>query len=124
MATKKVKQNLEQYRAVAVEGEPIAVAILEQQQRKLSVGYLQNSDLQFPNLTHAHPMPLFTLVFSYQKGVHHIKQRQGINIEKIKGKRGKRLEFKETGSASEKNPAELFGFNLYRSPFVLFFTLD
>ncbi|KAK9211920.1 hypothetical protein WN943_001298 [Citrus x changshan-huyou] len=48
MATKEVKQNLEQCSAVAVEGEPIAVAILEQRKRKLSTGYLQNSDLQRP----------------------------------------------------------------------------
>ena len=67
MATKEVKQNLEQCSAVAVEGEPIAVAILEQRKRKLSTGYLQNSDLQVPNLTHAHLMLVFTLVFSYKK---------------------------------------------------------
>ena len=68
MATKEVKQNLEQYSVIAFAGATIAVAILEQRQRKLSAGYLQNCDLQFLNLTHASPRLLFTLVFSYKKG--------------------------------------------------------
>ena len=47
---------------------------------------LQNSDLQFPNLAHARPMLLFTLVFSYkrrhtshktvEKGNQHWKNRE------------------------------------------------
>ena len=40
MATKKVKQILEQCRAVAIEGKLITVAILKQRQRKLSARYL------------------------------------------------------------------------------------
>ena len=63
MATKEVKQNLEQCSVIVV-----AVAILEQRWRKLSAGYLQNCDLQFSNLTHARPRFLFTLDFSYKKG--------------------------------------------------------
>ena len=76
MATKEEKQNLKQWRAVVVAGATIAVAILEQRQRKLSAGYLQNCDLQFPNLTHARPRLLFTLVFNYKKRAHHIKRRR------------------------------------------------
>ena len=45
MAIKEVKQNLEQFRVIAVAGATITVAILEQRQRKLSAGYLQNCNL-------------------------------------------------------------------------------
>ena len=68
MVIKEVKQNLEQCSVAVVEVELIVVAILEQRQRKLSAGYLQTNNLQFPNLTHACPRLLFTLVFSYKKG--------------------------------------------------------
>ena len=54
--------------AVAVD---IDVAILEQRQRKFRVGYLQNCDLQFPNLTYAHPRIPFTLIFNYKISTHH-----------------------------------------------------
>ena len=98
MATKEVKQNLEQCSAVAVEGEPIAVAIVKQRQRKLSARNLQKSDLQFPNLAHARPMLLFTLVFSYkrrhtshktvEKGNQHWKNREeNEKITRIQGNR-------------------------------------
>ena len=78
MATKEVNQNLEQCSAIAVAGATIAVVILEQLQRKLRVGYLQNCDMQncdmqFPNLTHACSMLLFILVFIYKKSTHHMK---------------------------------------------------
>ena len=55
MATKEVKQNLEQCSVIVVAGATIAVVILEQQWRKLSAGYLQNCDLQFPNLNSCTP---------------------------------------------------------------------
>ena len=77
----------------------------------------------FPNLTHACPQLLFTLVCSIKWGAHHIKRLQGINIGKIKRKKRKQSEFKGTKSTSVKNPIELFGFNLHRSLLALFFTL-
>ena len=67
IATKEVKHNWEQCGILAVVSATIVVAILEHWGRKFSAGQLQNCDLQFPNLTHAHPRPLFTLVFSYKR---------------------------------------------------------
>ena len=69
---KRIETNLEQCSVVAVVVAIIAVAILEQRQRKFSTGYLQNQDLQFPNLTYACPGLLFTLVFSYKRSTHHM----------------------------------------------------
>ena len=66
MATKELKQIWNSAVAVAA-----AVAILEQRQRKFRVGYLQNCDLQFPNLTYARPRLPFTLIFSYKRSTHH-----------------------------------------------------
>ena len=40
-------------------------------------------------LTHVRPKLLFTLIFSYKKDTHHIKQLQGINIEKSRGEEKK-----------------------------------
>ena len=67
MATKELKQNLEQCSVVVIAEATITVTILEQQQRELSARYLQNCDLQFPNLTCVCPRLLFTLVFNYKK---------------------------------------------------------
>ena len=105
MAIKELKQNLEQCSAVVIAGATITVAILEQRQRKFSTGYMQNRDLQFPNLTYAHPRILFTLVFKYKKSTHHMKKRQGINIEGIKRKN---QSSRENKSAPVKKLAELF----------------
>ena len=71
MATKELKQVWNSAVTVA-----IAVVILKQRQRKFNVGYLQNCDLQFPNLTYAHPRLLFTLIFSYKRSTHH--KREGV----------------------------------------------
>ena len=60
LATKELKQIWNS--AVVV---VIAVAILEQRQRKFCAGYLQNCDLQFPNLTYAQLRLSFTLIFNY-----------------------------------------------------------
>ena len=49
----------------------VAVAILEQRHRKFRAGYLQNCDLQFPNLTYARPRLPFTLIFNYKRSTHH-----------------------------------------------------
>ena len=53
--------------AVATIAIAVAVAILEQ----FRAGYLQNCDLQFSNLTYAHPRLPFTLIFSYKRSTHH-----------------------------------------------------
>ena len=82
--TKEVKQNLEQCSARAIAGVAIAVANLEQRQRKFSMGNLQDFDLQFPNLTHACPRLLLTLIFSIKRGAQHIERRQGVILKKIK----------------------------------------
>ena len=66
---KRIETNLEQCSVVVV-----VVAIMEQRQRKFSAGYLQNRDLQFPNLTYACPRLLFTLVFSYKRSTHHMEK--------------------------------------------------
>ena len=71
MAIKELKQNLEQCSVVVVAGATIAVAILEQRQRKFRVEYLQNCDLQLPNLTYARSRLLFTLIFNYKRSTHH-----------------------------------------------------
>ena len=67
MATKELKQIWNSAIAVAT----IAVAILEQRQRKFRAGYLQNCDLQFPNLTYARPGLPFTLIFNYKRSTHY-----------------------------------------------------
>ena len=63
MITKELKQIWNSAVAVAT----IAVAILEQ----FRAGYLQNFDMQFPNLTYARPRLLFILIFSYKRNTHH-----------------------------------------------------
>ena len=71
MATKELKQIWNSAVAVAIVVATIAVAILEQRQRKFHPGYLQNCDLQFPNLTYVrHRLP-FTLIFNYKRSTHH-----------------------------------------------------
>ena len=57
--------------AVATIAVVVAVAILEQRQRKFHARYLQNCDLQFPNLTYARPKLPFTLIFNYKRSTHH-----------------------------------------------------
>ncbi|KAK9190765.1 hypothetical protein WN943_019375 [Citrus x changshan-huyou] len=75
MATKELKQIWNSAVAVAVAIATIAavvtVAILEQRQRKFRAGYLQNCNLQFPNLTYARPRLSFTLIFNYKRSTHH-----------------------------------------------------
>ena len=90
MAIKELKQNLEQCSVVAVAGATIAVAILEQRQRKFSAGYLQNYDLQFPNLAYVCPRLLFTLIFSYKKSTYHMKKGGNeLTLKKSRGREGK-----------------------------------
>ncbi|KAK9181537.1 hypothetical protein WN944_024674 [Citrus x changshan-huyou] len=71
LATKELKQIWNSAVAVVVAVATIAVAILEQRQRKFRAGYLQNCDMMFPNLTYARPRLLFTLIFSYKRSTHH-----------------------------------------------------
>ena len=71
---KRIETNLKQYSVVAVVVATIVVRIREQRQRKFSPGYLQNRDLQFPNLTNVRSRLLFTLVFIYKKSTHHIEK--------------------------------------------------
>ena len=70
LATKELKQIWNSAVAVAT----IAVAILEQRQRKFRVRYLHNCDLQFPNLTYARPRLPFILIFNYKRSTHHMKE--------------------------------------------------
>ena len=92
MVIKELKQIQNSVVAVAVAVATIAVAvaaaILEQRQRKIHAGYLQNCDLQFPNLTYARPRLPFTLIFSYQRSTHH--KEQGEPSPKEKTQRNKR----------------------------------
>ena len=75
MATKELKQIWNSAFAVdivvATIAVAVAVAILEQRQRKFRAGYLQNCDLQFPNLTYARLRLSFTLIFNYKRSTHH-----------------------------------------------------
>ena len=77
MATKELKQIWNSAVAVAV-----AVAILGQRQRKFRAGYLQNCDLQFPNLTYARLRLPFTLIFNYKRSTHHKEKREPSPKEK------------------------------------------
>ena len=90
---------------------------------KLSVGYLQNYDLQFPNLTHACPRLLFTLVFSYKKSTHDIKRWRWTNIEEIERKRMRESKFKGNKSAPVENSTEFLDSICHRSLLVPFLTL-
>ena len=88
MATKELKQIWNTAVAVDIVVATIAVAILEQQQKKFRAGYLQNCDLQFPNLTYARPKLPFTLIFNYKRSTHHKGKREsspkGKNTKKQK----------------------------------------
>ena len=76
MAIKELKQIWNNVVVVAVGVATIAVAILEKRQRKFRAGYLQNSDLQFLNLTYArHRLP-FTLIFNYKRISHYMEERR------------------------------------------------
>ena len=120
MATKELKKNREQCSA----GATIAVAILEQRQRKFSAGYLQNCDLQFPNLTYARPRLLFTLVFSYKKSMHDMKRGGGeLTSKKSREKEGKSEFTRKHKSTPVKKSAKKFGFNFHCSLLVPFLTL-
>ena len=83
MAIKEFKQIWNNVVVVAV-----AVAILEQRQRKFRLGYLQNCDMQFPNLTYARPMLPFTLIFNHKRSTHH-KKKRGVVIQGEKHKETK-----------------------------------
>lgn len=78
MSTKKLKQIQNNVVVVAVvvavAVATIAVVILEQRQRKFRMGYLQNCDMQFSNLTYARPRLSFTLIINYKKSMHHIEE--------------------------------------------------
>ena len=123
MATKELKQIWNNVADVAVVVATIAVAILEQRQRKFSPGYLQNRDLQFPNLTYARPRLPFTLIFNYKRNTHHMEERPRINIEKIKRKIRKKQNSRENKSAPLTKSAELFRFNFHHSLVVPLLTL-
>ena len=71
MAIKELKQIWNSTVAVATITIAIAIAILEQRRRKFRAGYLQNCDLQFPNLTYARPGLPFTLIFNYKRSTHY-----------------------------------------------------
>jgi len=66
MTTKELKRIWNSSVAVAV-AVAVTVAILEQ----FRAGYLQNCDLQFPNLTYACPRLPFTLIFNYKRSTHY-----------------------------------------------------
>ena len=67
MTTKELKQIWNSVVAVATIAVAVAVAILEQ----FRAGYLQNYDLQFPNLTYAYLKLSFILIFNYKRSTHH-----------------------------------------------------
>ena len=98
MATKEMKQIWNS--AVAVN---IVVAILEQRQRKFRVGYLQNYDLQFPNLTYACLRVPFTLIFNYKRSTHLKEKRRAVTQgEKHKETKEKHKETKEKQDSRER----------------------
>ena len=78
MTTKELKQIWNSTVAVATIAIAIAVTILEQ----FCAGYLQNYDLQFPNLTYACPRLPFTLIFNYKRSTHHKEKREPSPKEK------------------------------------------
>ena len=71
MTKKELKQIWNSAIAVAVIVATIAVAVAVAILEQFSAGYLQNCDLQFPNLTYARPRLSFTLIFSYKISTHH-----------------------------------------------------
>ena len=79
MTTKELKQIWNSVVVVAV-----AVVILEQ----FCAGYLQNCDLQFPNLTYTRPRLPFTLIFNYK--IAHIIRNKGGRHPRRKTQRNKR----------------------------------
>ena len=82
MATKELKQIWNSAVAVSIAVATIVVAILEQRQRKFRAGYLQNCDLQFPNLTYVRLKLPFTLIFNYKRSTHHKEWREPSPKEK------------------------------------------
>ena len=73
MTTIELKQIWNSAVAVAVAVATIVVVIVVAILKQFRPGYLQNCDLQFPNLTSARPRLLFTLIFSYKRSTHHKK---------------------------------------------------
>ena len=100
MVTKELKQIWNSAVAVNIVVATIAVAILEQQQRKFRAGYLQNCDLQFPNLTYTRLRLSFTLIFNYKRSTHHKEWRravtQGEKHKETKEKQDSRERLKAT----------------------------
>ena len=89
MTIKELKQIWNSAIAVAV-----AVVILEQRQRKFHTGYLQNCNLQFPNLTYARPRFPFTLIFNYKRSTHH-KENGGSSPKEKNTKKEKKNKIQE-----------------------------
>ena len=71
MAIKELKQIWNSTVVVAVVVATIAVAVAVAILEQFRAGYLQNCDLQFPNLTYARPRLPFTLIFNYKRSTHH-----------------------------------------------------
>ena len=77
MATKELEQIWNNAVAVAIVETTIGVAILEQQQRKFHMRYLEYCYLKFPNMEDTHPRLLFALIFNYKMSTHH-KERGAV----------------------------------------------
>ena len=115
MPTKELKQIWNSVVAVAT----IAVAILEQRQRKFYVGYLQNCDLQFPNLTYACPRLPFILIFSYKRSTHHKEMRVVTQGEKHKETKEKQDSRERLRAAQKENLQKSIGNSIILILFLL-----
>ena len=91
MATKELKQIWNSAIAIDIDVATIAVAILEQRQRKFRSGYLQNCDLQFSNLTYVRHKVPFSLIFNYKRSTHHKEKGEPSPNEKNKNKQKKNM---------------------------------
>ena len=122
---KRVEINLKQCSCCRYCCRTIAVAILEQRQRKFCAEYLQNYDLQFSNLSYSCPRLLFTLIFSYKRSTiirnkegRHPKRKTQRNKRKTRFKRGIKgyIRGKITEINWELNPSYFslaFAFSIY-----------
>ena len=71
MTTKELKQIWNSAVVVTVTVATIAIGVAVANLEQFRAGYLQNCDMQFPNLTYARPRFPFTLIFSYKRSTHH-----------------------------------------------------
>ena len=89
LATEELKQIWNSAVSVAVVVASVAVAILEQRQRRFHARYLEDYDLRFFNLKDTRPRLLFTLIFFYKRNTH-VKEKESCRRRRKTAKKQKK----------------------------------